>query len=408
MVPVVRSHLLFVAAVLVLLAGCSGSDERAEGAARDQIVIANAAGEVFLVAPDGSNRVDLAPGGPSARGLHPVWSRDGTRIAWSQQAGAGFSVSSANPDGSERVDATAPFPGYFGYWDPTSTQLAFLGGASPGTGLVLDDGSGAPLDEVVDSDTFYFFSWSPDGSQWFVNGGSGFSIVDLDGTTNEVDLTAAQFRAPVWAPDGSVVLALQLDGQNVIASYDPESGDVKSLVRVGELANFVLDPTGRFLAIESLEFAGDGSQSGDAVQVAFRQPTTTSQVLVYDLETDTTMQAFDGQSAGFWWSPNGERLALLVPEEGANPSAAQWLVWGPDASFRTERFRPSQPYVTSYIPFFDQYAQSITPWSPDSSRFVYTGATQDGASGVFVQPAQPDTAAELIANDNGVAFWSPT
>ena len=59
------------------------------------------------------------------------------------------------------------------------------------------------------------------------------------------------------------------------------------------------------------------------------------------------------------------------------------------------------------MPFFDQFAQSVTPWSPDSDRFVYPGIGIDDARGIFVQVAEPGVAPELIA-DGILAFWSPT
>ena len=39
-------------------------------------------------------------------------------------------------------------------------------------------------------------------------------------------------------------------------------------------------------------------------------------------------------------------------------------------------FAPSEPFVTGLLPFFPQYAQSMTLWSPDSLSFAYP--TRDG------------------------------
>ena len=85
-------------------------------------------------------------------------------------------------------------------------------------------------------------------------------------------------------------------------------------------------------------------------------------------------------------------------------------------------------FLRQYVPFFDQYAQAISVWSPDSASFCY--ATADGR--VMVQPVPPlqqvgeadeadevdeDEApmpsAEVLVEDGGsvpsadLALWSP-
>jgi Tol biopolymer transport system component len=374
--------------------------------ASDRIVVATAGGEIYLIDPDGGQRLDLVDG--ESLGSQPVWSPDGRRIAWSQQIRSGFSIASANPDGSERRQAQTLFSGYFGYWNPTSTLLGFLGNAPPGTGLVLDAGSGADLDAVVDSDTFYYFSWNPDGTKWVVHSGSGLSIVSQDGSSEMLHLDDARFRAPTWAPDGQLLLAIAQEGRTVIVRVDPESNAVEELIEVGDVTNFVLDPTGRFLAIESLEVGATSLDDDESITVSAGQNSDRSEVLVYDLQTGETSQVLDEPSGGFWWSPDGTTLAVLAFEDTAAPRFTQWLIWRSDGSFRTQPFVVTPTFAATYVPFFDQFAQSVSPWAPDSTRFVYTGLDTQGEPGVFVQTAQSGTAPERIAADGAVAFWSPT
>ncbi len=379
--------------------------------ASDRIVVATGSGQVYLIDPDGQQRLDLSPAG----GLQPVWSPDGRRIAWSQIDPAGFSIASVNADGSEPRRAQTLFSGYFGYWSPTSRSLGFLGNAPPGTGLVLDAGTGSDLDSVVDSDTFYYFSWSPDGTQWVVHSGSGLSIVTLDGNRTPLALEPGRFRAPTWANDGSILLALRRDDRNVIVRLDPDSGAVEELLEVGDVTNFVLDPTGRYLAVESVVLEagevdpGNGITASTNLQPTSLQPDRSgSEVLIYDMNTSGLRPILAEQTGGFWWSPDGETLAILVQEHGPAPEFAQWLFWGEDESFRSERFRITPALAGAYVPFFDQFAQSVTPWSPDSSRFVYSAFDVAGEPGVFVQTASANTPAQRISDDAGIAFWSPT
>ena len=375
--------------------------------ALDRIVVASGNGQIYLIDPDGQNRLDLTRPGV---GGQPVWSPDGRRIAWSQRDPSGFSIASANADGTELRRAATLFSGYFGYWSPTSRRLGFLGNAPPGTGLVLDAGTGSDLDAVIDSDTFYYFSWSPDGTRWVVNSGSGFSIVTTDGNRTPIGLEPARFRAPIWADDGSILLAVRHDDRNVIVRLDPDTGEFDELLEVGDVSNFVLDPTGRYLAVESIVVAEGEEDPGSGITVSTSaQPSEPSaEVLVYDMQTGGVRQALQERTGGFWWSPDGTTLALLVQEESATPEFAQWLMWRAEESFRSERFRISPTFGAAYVPFFDQFAQSVTPWSPDSRRFVYSAFDQAGDPGVFVQPARPNMAAQRISDDAGVAFWSPT
>lgn len=374
--------------------------------ARDRIVVATEFGGLYLVDPDGGNRLDLATeGGPPAS--QPVWSPDGRRIGWSQGDASGFGITTANIDGTELRRARTPFGGYYGYWDPTSATLGFLGNAPPGTGLVLDNGTGADLESTVDSDTFYYFSWNPTGTEWIVHSGSGFRIVALDGTEMPIPLDAAMFRAPVWARDGTIILAIATPGGSTIVRYDPETEITQSLLEAGEIVNFVLDPTGRRLAIESLDLGAAPEQDGIET-VSIRQGAPSAEVIVFDLETGEQTVAYDQFSGGFWWSPDGTKLAILTAETNAGFVRNRWRVWSDSKVIETEPFVTTSMFAAWYVPFFDQFAQSVTIWSPDSSRFVYVGTNLAGEDGVFVQSALEAEIPTLIAPNGAVAFWSPT
>ena len=82
-------------------------------------------------------------------------------------------------------------------------------------------------------------------------------------------------------------------------------------------------------------------------------------------------------------------------------------MWEDGSSFSTDRFVPSLELSRDYFPFFEQYAQSMTLWSPDGSAFVYAGQQDEsGESGVWIQPATPRIAPVRVA-DGVVASWSP-
>jgi TolB protein len=82
-------------------------------------------------------------------------------------------------------------------------------------------------------------------------------------------------------------------------------------------------------------------------------------------------------------------------------------VWDGTSSFVTQRIALSRLISVEYLQFFEQYAQSMRLWSPDSRAFAYPGMSEDGQEGIWIQSARPDRAPVLVAEGDFVA-WSPT
>ena len=123
----------------------------------------------------------------------------------------------------------------------------------------------------------------------------------------------------------------------------------------------------------------------------------------------------------FYWAPDGERLAWVSVD--AEDQVFQWKVaalTGSPAGGELPgaqtlfRFRPSGEVFTM-LSFFDQYAYSHSPWSPDGTRLVVAGAEGPVAerrnghtptgSRVYVLDAVGNAPPQEIAQ-GGVAFWS--
>jgi hypothetical protein len=108
----------------------------------------------------------------------------------------------------------------------------------------------------------------------------------------------------------------------------------------------------------------------------------------------------------FFWSPDGERLLYLDPDPEEEQLWFRWGVWDGTSSFLTRRFVPSMLIAGAYLRFFEQYAQSMSLWSPDGTAFAYPGTNEEGEEGIWVQSARPDRAPVLVADGDFVA-WSP-
>ena len=144
--------------------------------------------------------------------------------------------------------------------------------------------------------------------------------------------------------------------------------------------------------------------SPDGQRIAYRLDAadgTQAGMFVQDLDGGAPVRVTKEDTVAFFWSPAGDQLLLLTGDPGDPP--LQWHVWRGRERFEGDPFLPSPTFLRDYLPFFDQYAQTITPWAPDGSAFAYAGL-HDGRAGIWVQPL--DGERRLIG---GGAFvtWAP-
>lgn len=170
--------------------------------------------EIFLMNADGSDQTKLTnlPVWNDA----PVWSPDGTMIAWSHSRDENGGIYIMNADGSGQINLT---PGVFGFgpsWSPDGSRIAFSahaetdGFSSDQIFVVNRDGSG--LTRLTQTKATSFNPrWSPDGSKILflsnlLSQGSDRDVFTMsaDGT-NQLNLTNTRYLPeadPAWSPDG--------------------------------------------------------------------------------------------------------------------------------------------------------------------------------------------------------------
>jgi hypothetical protein len=148
--------------------------------------------------------------------------------------------------------------------------------------------------------------------------------------------------------------------------------------------------------------------SPDGGRIAFQviEEQSVQPLSVIDVGTGETVEITDAAIAAFFWSPDGERLLYLDPDPDEEQFRFRWGVWDGTSSFLTPPFVPSLLFAREYLQFFEQYAQSMSLWSPDGSAFAYPGMNEDGEEGIWIQSARPDRAPVLVADGDFVA-WSP-
>jgi TolB protein len=224
-----------------------------------------------------------------------------------------------------------------------------------------------------------FWSWSPDGELLAVHVEDRLLVVPLAGGEAKIlsEATGA-FLAPWWTPDGSLVVASPDDR---LIAYGLDG----SVAELGPCPSgrFALDPSGRRVAY---------------VDVIDDLPA----LAILDLLTYQRTVVATERTAGFFWSPEGRRLAALVL---AGLNEVQWIISDSETVARLAPFQPGTNWAREVVPFFEQYAQSHAVWSADGQQLVAPALDRDGSTGAVVQTVGPTPLTERVAGAR-LAWWA--
>jgi TolB protein len=288
--PTVRRAIFLVA--VVLLAACGGDDGGVELTGGEIAFTVNRGGwgEIWLMAPDGSDRRRLTetepPQSDTSGAASPAWSPDGSKLVYAAQFGTRQEAQSRgelyvmNADGTDRQRLTRndDFDGD-PVWSPDAKRIAFTRATGVGTeerrsGIVVIDAEGGGEKQVTRAPPPSFDStpaWSPDGSV------IAFTRAVFDGGSE-----GAKFDLFIVAPDGT--------GLRKIAG---DAGDPS------------WSPDGKEIAYSSAR-----DRFG---RTCFVECRTSEEIYVVEVESGrerrlTRNQAQDGSPS---WSPDGRRIAFV-------------------------------------------------------------------------------------------------
>ncbi len=385
---------------------------------------------IYTVDPKGAQNTPLtkdADGGNARSYDYPTWSPDNRHIAF---VGIDYSGGNANdgtlysvtPDGGKplalyKSDQFIPF---YLYWSPDGHFVTFL--TSKGQDQLALRSAQVDKEnsmEELDSGAPLYWAWSPDSQLMFlhVNGARSDSNQARLALLPFAHRSSAQplpsnpgsFAAPQWSPDGQHLLFSSEDNkqQQAVAVSNAKGGDPKVLFNYDGRISFTWSPS--------------GDRIGYIITDANTRLPNYGHVRVVDANGQNSTDVSNEDTLAFFWSPNGKRLAYLtiqvasngsssriprLAQQGGPPIQVQWRVKDFDTgkTRTTATFVPTESFL-NILPFYDQYARSITFWSPDSQSLVYASVESSSTGTIWVADVAADTQPRKVA-EGVVGFWS--
>jgi len=329
------------------------------------------------------------------------WRDDGKSIlTLVSDPATGFTMRQVTPEGHDVLARGAPL-----FWDQTTQGGLLVHAGPPGPSrLLLLDAQGEEIFEVENPGPFRSPAASPTGD-WL-------AYAEWEGATRRLVVLRTPDQPGEANPTPS------LSGTN----------DRRALGYSG-LTAFAWHPTRDVLAL---------------TRPTSEAPHTFGPLGGLDAETGLFEAWTDETVIAFWWSTQGERIAVLasngsgggqVADAGldtvlaggaefglpvpsgagveAQPQQVQgslsmrlgWL--NPDGGDVTwlGNVQPGRTFFDQYVPFFDQYARSHLAWAPDDAFFALEVIDEQGRSVIGIFDAEEGTVRHLAPG--AMPSWSP-
>ena len=369
-------------------------------------------GHVYVMRADGSNRVRISEPDPDgARSAHtwPMWSGDGASVLFSRvvvdEEGPRFSLQSVtlggtpslvyeNPAGAQFVGRNAP---HYTNASPDGQYVAFLAVAGNMALLLGDVAGGAPAQSIVQGSPLYY-AWTHDSARLLLHLRDSLLLFEpgSDDALTVLDLPPSwSYRAPDWSPDGQrfAFIGDSEQGASLMVA-NADGSDPRTLAPVSTASAFAWSPDGSHVVL--------ASEVAPAIAVF-------DGLLLVNPEDGRTRVLTEDAAIAFFWSPAGDRLAVISLAEQGGRLAVTVFDVETGAARQVAEFIPSSD-MRVMLSFFDQYAKSHRIWSADGRYLALSGSlTGEDATPeshvlvIDVSGQEPPRA--VVAG--ALAFWSP-
>eukprot|EP00636_Phaeomonas_parva_P015053 CAMPEP_0118854732 /NCGR_PEP_ID=MMETSP1163-20130328/2831_1 /TAXON_ID=124430 /ORGANISM="Phaeomonas parva, Strain CCMP2877" /LENGTH=677 /DNA_ID=CAMNT_0006787501 /DNA_START=302 /DNA_END=2335 /DNA_ORIENTATION=+ len=414
---------------------------------------------------DSSTPTAITEQGKARQIQQPTWSRAGDRIAFVSLVVGTSGMEKAQlvvmEEETMKLVQAVPieFPPIYMQWAPDDSYITYLSTGRDGRVRlhymeVRTAGVTRVRSKVLDAGTPLFYAFTgpdPASADLVVHNAERKTIYRYEGQLGTGNAEEAAVPAPAeedpateapddmpvsmgpgnfMAPRGWTAPTETRWGSIVVENGFLVTVDIggrfrRRLVPVRGITSFVLSPDQSKIALlqsdvktghYSLSLLDVGEHGAGLDPRASPLPKITQR----ELEVDTICKAM-------FFSPDSSKLLIFsLPYPRADVAVAanafksnfavkcRWLVYDVHADPESDapnpvpfpQFTPRPYFMRLYLPFFDQYAQSFTPWSPDSKSFVFVAQ-----EGVFVQPlpdpmpsASKNPASAEAAADAGVSL----
>jgi len=387
---------------------------------RNQIAYIGNDRNVWRVTPDGTDPYQITVDSKGYR--FPTWAPDSRRVAFIGPEGDNRSVLYISPAAEsapsvlfEDKDA-APF---YLYWAPDSQSITFLTQEASGLSMRQANVNNPTKNRILEEGAPFYWVWSPSGDRLLMHvGGSRgtsaeahISLLDNKEEANRVQLNLEPggFQAPLWSADGSHFFFIAAADNKKPAIYKTEA-ETLSETKVTDLDGFAY----MILALDGEHIAYLQIERGN------RPPFGTAYLI--STSGEDRKKLTDRLVGSMYWSPDGNKLAVLTLAESDDGSTAKvggqaaplpqeltlrWWIYevAADKLDPLISFTPTGEFLQT-VPYFDQYHLSLTFWSPDSRYLVLTKSNASGPGGtVWVVDTSGEEEPQQVG-EGTIAVWS--